>query len=120
MADYNIHTDIKYGFSRLIDIPALNAEHEPWFNQSLCEVNDCVVRLGILHGEFHWHKHDEEDEFFLVLEGRLFIDIEAGDTVELGQHQGYTVPKGTVHKTRCPERSVILMVERASVVPTGD
>ncbi len=119
MADYRIHTDIKYGYNTLVDIPALAAENEPWFNQSLTEVNDSVVRLGILEGEFHWHKHDEEDEFFLVLEGKLLIDLE-GETVELGPHQGYTVPKGVMHKTRAPERSVILMVENASVTPTGD
>jgi len=119
MADYRIHTDIKYGFNTLVDIPTLAAQNEPWFNQSLTEVNDSVVRLGILEGEFHWHKHDEEDEFFLVLEGKLLIDLE-GETVELTPHQGYTVPKGVMHKTRAPERVVILMVEKASVTPTGD
>ena len=79
-----------------------------------------MVRLGIVQGEFHWHQHEREDEFFLVLDGQLFIDIEGGDTVALGQHQGYTVPRGAVHRTRAPGRTVMLMVEGAAVVPTGD
>ena len=117
---YNINLDVKFGFLQLIDVPKLvEACTEQWFNQTLCQVNDCVVRLGILHGEFHWHKHDAEDEFFFVLEGRLLIDLE-GQAVALDEHQGYTVPKGVVHRTRAPERTVVLMIERASVKPTGD
>jgi mannose-6-phosphate isomerase-like protein (cupin superfamily) len=117
---YNINLDVKFGFLQLIDVPKLvEACTEQWFNQTLCQVNDCVVRLGVLHGEFHWHKHDAEDEFFFVLQGRLLIDLE-GQAVALEPHQGYTVPKGVVHRTRAPERTVVLMIERASVKPTGD
>ena len=118
--DYEIILDDKYGQSTLIDIPAEIAAHEPWFNQTLTTVGDSVVRLGIIEGDFHWHKHDEEDEFFLVLEGRLLIDFEDGMTIVLEPHQGYTVPKRIVHRTRAPERTAILMVEPAAVVPTGD
>jgi mannose-6-phosphate isomerase-like protein (cupin superfamily) len=118
--DYDIHLDDKYGSLALIDIPAEIAAHEPWFNQTLTSVNDAVVRLGILEGDFHWHKHDEQDEFFLVLDGELLIDLEDRDTVKLGRHQGYTVPRGVVHRTRAPRRTAILMVEAAGVVPTGD
>jgi mannose-6-phosphate isomerase-like protein (cupin superfamily) len=117
---YDIHTDDKYGSLSLIDIPAEIAAHEPWFNQTLTTVNESVVRLGIIQGDFHWHKHDDEDEFFLVLEGTLQIDLEDRDTVTLGPHQGYTVPRGVVHRTRAPERTAIVMVEPAGVVPTGD
>ena len=120
MADYDIHLEDKYGSLALIDIPAEIAAHEPWFNQTLTTVNDCVVRLGILDGDFHWHKHDAEDEFFLVLEGQLLIDFEDRDTVTLDPHQGYTVPRGVMHRTRAPVRAAILMVEPAGVVPTGD
>jgi len=119
-SDYDIHLDDKFGSLQLIDLPAEIAANEPWFNQTLTTVNDSVVRLGILEGEFHWHKHDVEDEFFLVLEGRLLIDIEDADTVTLDPHQGYTVPRGVVHRTRAPERTAVLMVEPAGVVPTGD
>lgn len=117
---YNINLDVKYGPLEIVDVGRLAAEcTERWFNQTLCRVNDCVVRLGVLHGEFHWHKHDEEDEFFYVLEGNLLIDLE-GRTVTLGPNQGFLVPKTVVHRTRAPERTTVLMVERASVKPTGD
>jgi mannose-6-phosphate isomerase-like protein (cupin superfamily) len=82
-------------------------------------VNDSVVRLGVVQGEFHWHKHDEEDEFFFVLQGKLLIDLE-NKTITLEPHQGYTIPKGVVHRTRAPQRTAVLMVERSSVKPTGD
>ena len=117
---YDIHVDDKYGHLQLIDIPAEAAQHEPWFNQTLTTVNDCVVRLGVLEGDFHWHKHDDQDEFFVVLEGELVIDVENKPTVTLKPHQGYTVPKGVMHCTHAPKRAVILMVEAAGVVPTGD
>ena len=118
--NYNINLDVKFGFLELVDVPGLVAAcTERWFNQTLCRVNDCVVRLGVLEGEFHWHKHDEEDEFFLVLEGSLLIDLE-GRTMILGAHQGFAVPRGVIHRTRAPERTVVLMVERSSITPTGD
>ncbi|MBE2318301.1 cupin domain-containing protein [Solirubrobacter sp. CPCC 204708] len=118
---YDIHLDDKFGQSTFIDVAAEAAAHEPWFNQTLTTVNDSVVRLGVLDGDFHWHKHEVEDEFFLVLEGKLLIDIEGADTVTLEPHQGYTVPRGVVHRTRAPEgRTVIVMVEPAGVQPTGD
>jgi mannose-6-phosphate isomerase-like protein (cupin superfamily) len=117
---YDIHLDDKYGALSLIDLPAEIAAHEPWFNQTLTTVNEAVVRLGILEGDFHWHKHDDEDEFFLVLDGRLLIDLRDRDTITLDRHQGYTVPRGIEHRTRAPERTAVLMVEAAGVVPTGD
>ena len=117
---YTINLDTKLGFLKLIDVPSLVAAcDEQWYNQTLCQVNDCVVRLGIMQGEFHWHKHDQEDEFFFVLQGRFLIDLE-NETVTLEQHQGYTIPRGVVHRTRAPERTVILMMEGSSVQPTGD
>jgi mannose-6-phosphate isomerase-like protein (cupin superfamily) len=117
---YDIHLDEKFGGLELIDVDAEAAAHEPWFNQTLTRVNDSVVRLGVLDGDFHWHKHADEDEFFLVLDGELLIDLEHRDTVTLRPHQAYTVPRGIVHRTRAPVRTVILMVEGAGVVPTGD
>ncbi len=118
--DYEIRLDDKYGSLRLIDLPAEIAAHEPWFNQTLTTVNDAVVRLGVIEGDFHWHRHDDQDEFFLVLEGQLLIDLEGRDTVALEPHQGFTVPRGMEHRTRAPVRTAILMVEAAGVVPTGD
>ena len=118
--DYDIQLDDKYGHMALIDLARESAKHEPWFNQTLTTVNDSVVRLGVIEGEFHWHKHDDTDEFFLVLEGRLLIDFEDRETVTLDPHQGYTVPRHVVHRTRAPQRTAILMMEAAGVTPTGD
>ena len=120
-SQYHINTDVRFGPLEFIDIPELVEENdEEWSNQTLCRVNDCVVRLGIIRGEFHWHKHDQEDEFFLVLDGRLILDIQDKGVVVLERHQAYTVPKGVVHRSRAPQRTVILMIEPTGVVPTGD
>ena len=124
--NYDIHEDLKYAPLERIEAGALaDACTEPWWNQSLSRVNDAVVRLGVFLGEFHWHKHDREDELFFVLEGKLLLDLEDGTTrerrtVELSPRQGLTVPRGVVHRTRAEQRTVVLMVEAATVVPTGD
>jgi mannose-6-phosphate isomerase-like protein (cupin superfamily) len=121
LMDYSIHTDLKYRPLELIDAGATADEcREKWWNQSLCQVNDCVVRLGVFEGEFHWHKHDREDELFYVVEGRLFVDVEGRGSFELAPRQGVMVPRGVVHRTRAPSRTVVLMIEAASVKPTGD
>jgi len=109
-----------FGHLELIDVPAEAAAHEPWFNETLARVNDAVVRLGVVDGDFHWHKHDDQDEFFLVLDGELLIDIAAAQTITLGVHQACTVPRGVVHRTRAPRRTTVVMVEAADVSPTGD
>ena len=117
---YVTHLDIKYPGLEVVDIPSLvKACTDKWYNQTLCKVNDSVVRLGVMQGEYHWHKHDQDDEFFLLLEGRFLIDLE-GRSIELRPREGFVVPKGIIHRTRAPERSVILMVETATIVPTGD
>ena len=117
---YATHLDVRYRPLEVVDVQALvDACIDRWYNQTLTRVNDCVVRLGVVQGEYHWHKHDDEDEFFYVVEGRFIIDLEDG-SVELAPRQGFTVPRGVVHRTRAPERTVILMFEGAGVVPTGD
>ena len=118
---YETHLDIKFGPLSVVDVPALvEGVQHPWYNQTLCKVNDSVIRLGVFQpGEYHWHKHDEDDEFFFVLEGRFIIDLE-GRSIELNPQEGFVVPKGVVHRTRAPERTVILMAETAAIVPTGD
>jgi mannose-6-phosphate isomerase-like protein (cupin superfamily) len=117
---YATHLNVLYGPLEVVDVPALVAAcTDAWYNQTLCRVNDSVVRLGVVQGKYHWHKHDDEDEFFYLVSGRFLIDLE-GRTVELAPGQGFVVPKGVVHRTRAPERAVILMVEGAGIVPTGD
>jgi mannose-6-phosphate isomerase-like protein (cupin superfamily) len=117
---YATYLDVKFPPLSLVDVaPMIDACTDRWYNQTLCKVNDSVVRLGVMHGEYHWHKHDNDDEFFFVLDGRFVIDLE-NESIELKPRQGYVVPKGVVHRTRAPERAVILMVETASIIPTGD
>jgi mannose-6-phosphate isomerase-like protein (cupin superfamily) len=117
---YVTNLDVKFGPLERFDVPALAAAcTDRWYNQTLCRANDSVVRLGVVQGEYHWHKHDADDEFFYVVEGRLLIDLE-DRVVELGPGQGVVVPKGMPHRPRAPERTVILMVETAAIVPTGN
>jgi mannose-6-phosphate isomerase-like protein (cupin superfamily) len=118
---YATHLNVLYQALEKIDIPALVDKcQDQWYNQTLCKVNDSVVRLGVVQGEYHWHKHDSEDEFFLTLEGTLFVDIEGNETIELKPWQGTIVPRGIVHRTRAPEKTVMLMIETAEIIPTGD
>lgn len=117
---YTNYMNIQYQPLEIVDVPALvEACTDRWYNQTLSQVNNSVVRLGVMQGEYHWHKHDDDDEFFFVLEGRFLIDLE-DSSVELLPQQGFVVPKGIVHRTRAPEKAVVLMVETAGIVPTGD
>jgi len=117
---YATHLNVQYSPLERIDVPALvRACTDQWYNQTLCRVNESVVRLGVVQGEYHWHKHDEDDEFFYVVDGRFWIDL-PDRVIELGPGQGVVVPKGVMHRPRAPERTVILMVETAGIVPTGD
>ncbi len=116
---YDTHLDIAFPSLETIDVSkVVAAVKHPWYNQTLCKVNDSVVRLGVVKGEYHWHHHDNDDEFFYVVEGKLLIDLE-GRTIELGPRQGFVVPKGVEHRTRAPERTIMLMVENAGIIPTG-
>jgi mannose-6-phosphate isomerase-like protein (cupin superfamily) len=117
--NYNQRMDIKYDHQSLIDVNQIVEEcTDKWFNQTLTKVNNSVVRIGIVEGEYHWHKHDEDDEFFFVLSGKLFIDLE-DRTVELNPNEGMTVSKGVMHKTRALEKTVMLMVETDTIDPIG-
>lgn len=118
--DYVTKLNIKFGHLEKIDIPQMVKEcSDKWFNQTLTKVNESVVRLGIVEGEYHWHKHDNDDEFFFVLEGKLLIDLE-GETIELNPNEGVTITKGVMHRPRAPKKTVMLMVETSAIVPTGD
>ena len=117
---YETRLNILYKPLEIIDEKALaDACEYKWYNQTLCQVNSSIVRIGVVQGEYHWHKHEEDDEFFYVVEGQLLIDLE-GRTVELAPRQGFVVPKGVMHRTRAPQRTVVLMFENAGVVPTGN
>ena len=117
---YATHLNVLFPHLERIDVQALvDACTESWYNQTLCQANGCVVRLGVVQGEYHWHKHEHDDEFFFVLDGTLHVDL-VGRTITLGPREGVVVSKGAVHRTRAPDRAVILMIENAGIVPTGD
>ena len=117
---YVTRLDIKFKHLELIDLPTIVKEcKDKWFNQTLTKVNDSVVRVGIVQGEYHWHKHDKDDEFFFVLEGQLLIDLEER-TIELNPNQGVTISRGLMHRPRALQKTVMLMVETSSIQPTGN
>jgi mannose-6-phosphate isomerase-like protein (cupin superfamily) len=125
---YETRLNILHGPLELIDVHTVPGAHDfKWFNQTLCKVNGSVVRMAAIEGEYHWHKHDDDDEFFYVVDGELLIDVEAksgsgleGRTVTLKPGQGFVVPKTVVHRTRAHRRTTILMVENAGIIPTGN
>lgn len=117
---YETRLNLLRGPLELIEVGALaDACQYKWFNQTLCQVNGSVVRMAVVEGEYHWHQHTDDDEFYYVIEGKLLIDLE-GRTVELGPRQGFVVPRATMHRTRAEERTVMLMVETAGIIPTGN
>ena len=117
---YSIDLEIKYQPLEIIDIPKLiNKCTKKWQNISLCNVNNSVIRLAVIEGEFHWHKHEKEDEFFFVIDGLLLIDLE-DKVIELNPKQGFIVPKGIMHRTRAPTRTSLLVIELNTIKPTGD
>ena len=118
--EYNQLMDVKFQHQELIDISNIvNACDDKWFNQTLTRINDSVARIGIVQGEYHWHTHEDDDEFFFVLSGKLLIDLK-DKTIELNPNQGVTISKGTAHRPRAPEKTVMLMVETAAIDPIGD
>jgi len=124
---YATHLNVLFDALETIALdPLVAAVHDQWYNQTLVQVNDSVIRLGVMQGEYHWHEHTTEDEFFFVLDGTLLIDLEPqsdgvtpGRIVTLAAREGFVVRRGVRHRTRAPARAVILMVEPASIVPTG-
>jgi mannose-6-phosphate isomerase-like protein (cupin superfamily) len=121
--EYNYVTklDIRFDHFERMDVTEMvNECKDKWFNETLTKVNDSVVRIGIVEGEYHWHKHENDDEFFFVLEGQLLIDLENDQTIELNPNQGVTISKGVMHRPRAPKKTVMLMMENSTIQPTGD
>ena len=119
--DYVINMEPLYSALERFDVDQIvTGVDAPWWNQTLIRIGDDLVRLGVFEGQYHWHKHDDQDEFFFVLDGAMRIELEGHDPAELRKHQGFSVPKGLKHRPVVPTRSVVLMIEKASIVPTGD
>jgi len=91
----------------------------PWSPATVAALNDHEVKVVKLQGDFHWHKHANEDELFLVTKGRLTMQLRDGD-VELGPGELIVVPKGVEHCPRADEETHVVLVEPASTVRTGD
>jgi mannose-6-phosphate isomerase-like protein (cupin superfamily) len=116
-----MNNDILVDMLTQFDVEAIRRSvSNPWFNQALCRVNDCVLRMGVVQGQFHWHKHDNEDELFFVLSGALFVEVEGQGEIKLEPNQGYAIPKGVMHRTRASESTMILIINGVGVDPTGD
>jgi len=119
--EFNIHYQPLFSALQLMDVQKLIDEvTDPWYNQTLIQVGDVVVRLGVMQGEFVWHKHDDQDEFFFLLDGVFRIELENAEPVELSPRQAFQVPAGMLHRPVVPVRSAVLMLEKAGVVATGN
>ena len=107
-------------------IPVIDMEEKigniekPWSPVDIAYINDQVIRAAIFHGEYHWHKHDDEDELFLVHRGAISIQVKDQDTIELGEGQLCVIPKGVEHKPGSTEPSVVLLFEPSALKSTGD
>lgn len=118
--DYKMHMDIKYDYLEKINVPEIvKSCTDKWFNQSLCNVNSSVFRLGIFEGEYHLHKHDNDDELFFVIEGSIVLETEKGNFA-LGQYESVCVPKGIMHRPIAREKAIVLMIENTGIDPIGN
>jgi mannose-6-phosphate isomerase-like protein (cupin superfamily) len=121
LSRYAINYQPLFRTLQLMDVQHLiDVVDEPWYNQTLIQVGDVLVRLGVMQGEFHWHKHDEQDEFFYLVQGEFHIELVGADTVVLKPNQAFSVPAGMLHRPVVPTRSAVIMIEKAGIVPTGD
>jgi len=93
------------------------AEH--WSPKTIARINDYDVRIVKVQGEFTWHRHTDTDEFFLVLDGRLTIQMRDRDIV-LGPGELFVVPRGAEHCPRADTETAVLLLEPSSVINTGD
>lgn len=118
--NYNMQMDVKYDYLEKINVPEIVSScTDKWFNQSLCNVNSSVFRLGIFEGEYHLHKHDNDDELFFVLDGSIILETEKGN-FELGQYEGVSVPKGIMHRPIAKQKAIVLMIENTGIDPIGN
>ena len=92
---------------------------EPWEPQNIVLVDETALRIAKIEGAYNWHTHREEDEFFLVLKGKIFIDTEEG-SIELNEMEGYLVKKGTRHRSRTEKPAWILLIEPIKTKTKGE
>ncbi|HEY6065443.1 MAG TPA: cupin domain-containing protein [Thermoanaerobaculia bacterium] len=103
-----------------INLPQkLSLFQDRWSPKIVGDLNDHQVKLVKLRGDFVWHKHDAEDEMFLVLHGRMTIRFRDGD-VELGPNEMIVVPRGVEHMPTAQEEAHVMLVEPRTTLNTGD
>ena len=108
------------GSMEAVNLDAMLARFtEHWLPKRIARINDYDVRIVKVQGDFTWHKHDETDEFFLVLTGELTIQLRDGDVV-LAPRELFVVPRGVEHCPRADTETAVLLFEPSSVVNTGD
>ena len=93
--------------------------HEQWSPRVVAEMNDYQFKLVKLQGEFVWHKHDETDEVFLVVDGAMAIEFRDG-RVELARGEMFVVPRGVEHKPVASAECQVMLIEPRGVLNTGD
>ena len=96
----------------LIDLTAAAAKiQQRYKNVVLVDVNDHCVRMAVMEGEYRWHYHPHSDECFLVIEGRLEIDLDGGQTIQVNPGQAFNIPSRVIHRTRAKAPTVNLCFE---------
>jgi mannose-6-phosphate isomerase-like protein (cupin superfamily) len=93
---------------------------ELWSPRIVAELDDSYVKVAKIHGTFVWHSHDDEDELFFILRGRLRIEIENEAAVELAEGEAFVVPKGVRHMPVASEECLVMLIERKSTAHTGN
>ena len=92
---------------------------ELWSPRVVGEVDDAYIKVAKVHGSLAWHSHENEDELFLILKGRLRIEMEGG-SVELNEGEMFVVPKGVRHNPVAEQECHLMLIERKSTLHTGD
>jgi len=95
-------------------------EGKPWSPIEITKVNEVFVRLALLQGEYHWHKHTNEDEMFLVIKGEFTMHLKDREDVLLKEGDLITIPKGVEHKPNAKKEAYVLLVERQDITTKGD
>lgn len=111
---------LKTGHLEKLNIDSLTKHiQDDWKNFVVSEINNHVVRLSVIQRDFHWHFHQNSDEYFYVIEGKLFVDLEDRTEV-LTPGQMITIPKNVKHRTRAKERTIVLCFESQDNDVKGD
>ncbi|MHA2038867.1 MAG: cupin domain-containing protein [Promethearchaeota archaeon] len=93
---------------------------KPWSPIDIIRTNDQVVRMALVDGEFHWHKHTDEDELFYLLKGEIIIQLKGQPNINLREGEMVVIPKGVEHCPKSTEPSYVLLFEPFVLKTIGD